>query len=96
MTLTLTQTNQSTYKLNDVELTLEDFCLLLEMNGFEVPRDLPYGTFFRKAMESLSRLDADEFFEILDAFNKATPQQKAFWQQMVTSRKLATTFSTPN
>ena len=95
MTLILTQTKQA-YKLNDTELNMEDLCLLLEMNGFEVPRDLPCGVFFMKVLESLSQLDTEEFYLLFNEFITYTPQEKVFFTQLVTDRRLQTAFSSPN
>lgn len=90
------QTTNLNYKLNDVELSKEDLCLLLELFEYNVDRCMPHGQFYWNSRESLLRLDADEFFEVFNAFKTLSPQAKEFYRQMVTNRYLTTEFSSPN
>lgn len=86
-TLLLVQTNALAYVLNGHELTKEDFCLLLEIIGFDACRDLPYGEFWQRSLESLSMVPEDEFYEVFSKFVAYTPLERDIWRQLVTTQR---------
>lgn len=94
--ITLKATKTHSYILNGVELSKADLGLLLEMNDLDVIYDLPDRVFYIKCLQSLPKLDAEEFFTIFNDFISYTEEEKNWWRQIIHIAWAQTAYSNPN
>lgn len=94
--LRLTLTSKLNFQLNDTELSQEDFCLLLEVIGYDVPANLSVVDIFKMSLCSLPLLEEDEFYYIFTRFTKSNPSERVFMRQVVAQQKHSTVYSSPN
>lgn len=95
-TLVLTITSKFTFKLNHIELSQEDFCLLLECIGYDVPENLTLIEVFHLSLCSLPSLDEREFYHIFNKFLASTPEDRLEMKQIIAKRKHFAEYSSPN
>lgn len=95
-TLSFTRTSKLSFRINETELSADNFRLLLECIGYDVPINATIADLYNMSIESLPKLEADEFYDTFTKFLLSTDEERELMREMFAKRKHFSEYSSQN